>query len=1048
VSRTSAKKGGLELVEGVYEHLVTEALETELTSIAPLVPDFAALGDADAHILLARHVGREIERVLDGLPKKERTEQARMFAAKLMTHLASLASDDDVAALIREQAPAAPARRLTALFKTSSPQRPKTPLTTSSLLTRSRGEPPLGHELSREIETSDRVDVIMAFITVSGVNAIREALHGFALRGGRLRLLTTTFQGVTQVAALDELARLPGAQVKVSFDVRRTRLHAKAWLFHRRSELTTAYIGSANLTSTALGAGHEWMVKVCTGDLPHVIQQFEGTFETLWEDAEFESYRPEDEACRDRLSRALAQEQGGSAAGEQQLFLVAMRALPYQQEILDRLEAERALHGRRRNLVVAATGTGKTVIAALDYVRRAAAAGVRPRLLFLAHRKELLEQARTTFRHALQDRAFGELLVDTDVPEQWDHVFASIQSAASRGIVEKLGPAHYNHVIVDECHHMPAKTYQDVVPLLTPEVLVGLTATPERADGKSLLPDFDGHVAAELRLWHALDGQLLVPFEYFGISDGVDLRRVKWTRQGYDAEQLAQLYTGNTARADLVRHQLQQRVADMRRIRALGFCVSIEHARFMAQRFTECGVPALAVYGGSVERDDAQRRLREREVNILFVCDLYNEGVDMPFVDTLLLLRPTQSSTLFLQQLGRGLRLDPTSAKESCLVLDFIGQHRTEFRFDGVLSAITGIPRAAVRKAIEDGFPYLPSGCSLHLDRVARDVILQSLKASLGGARQLTKELREIIASRGGDRPRLATFLEQTGRELDDVYDAGGWSMLLHDAGALSLNAAESAKALEEGSKRLGWLQHVDEPERLRRYDELLHAALKHEPLALTAQDRTRVLMFDAQVQYRGVLRQPEAALAAVAASPALVQEYSELREVLEDRVGLFGQTLPVPEWPLALHRHYSRREVLTAVGYMEPGKKLIAHQGGILKLDGKRELLFVTLDKSGSEYSPTTRYRDYAISPDRFHWETQGAASVTRESGKRYVESPGNGNTFFLFVRSKPGDAFAFLGPVEYESHQGDRPIGITWRLTYAMPAALYGRYATLQPG
>lgn len=1037
MSRSTPKTPGLKLVEGVYEHLVTDALARDLEQTAQLEAQYVALDDADAHIALARHIGREIERALDALPKKDRTEHARAFAAKLVAHLATL-SEKDVAPLVAAQTPASPARRLHALYRTAPPDRPKTPLTTSSLLTRSRGEPPLGHELAREIATADHVDAIIAFVTVSGVNAIREVLHDFSRRGGRFRLLTTTYRGVTEIAALDELARLPGAEVKVSFDTRRTRLHAKAWLFHRRSDLNTAYIGSANLTSTALGAGHEWMVKVCTGDLPHVIQQFQGTFETLWADAEFESYRPDDDAMHARLANALSQQNSVSTA---ELFLIALRPLPFQQEILDKLEAERVLHNRRRNLVVAATGTGKTVIAALDYVRLAATTGVPPRLLFLAHRKELLEQARSTFRHALQDRAFGEFLVDNEEPTKWDHVFASIQSAASKDIIEKLGAGHFRHVIVDECHHVPAKTYQDVVPHLKPDLLVGLTATPERTDGKSLLPDFDGHVAAELRLWNALDGQLLVPFEYFGLADGVDLRRVKWTRKGYDAEDLAQLYTGNTARADLVRRQLHQRVADVRRIRALGFCVSIEHAEFMAKRFTESGIPSIAVYGSSTKRDDARRMLQEREVNVIFTCDLYNEGVDMPWVDTLLLLRPTQSSTLFLQQLGRGLR--HYSGKESCLVLDFIGQHRTEFRFDGVLSAVTGIPRAAIRKAVEDGFPYLPSGCSLHLDRVAREVILASLRVSLAGAKQLAKEIREITGD--GERPTLATFLDQTGRDLDDVYEAGGWTTLLHQAGALAATPSDDEADL---SRRLGWFQHIDEPDRLRRYDDLLADGLQRRSTSFSTQDRARMLMFDAQLQNRGVLRAAEPTVKAIAAYPALVREFSELREVLEDRVTILEQRFPVPEWPLALHRRYSRREILAAVGYMKPGDKIISHQGGILKLDGKRELLFVTLDKSGNDYSPTTRYRDYAISAERFHWETQSAASVTRESGKRYVESPANGNSFFLFVRPKPGNAFAFLGPVEYESHQGDRPIAITWKLTYQLPASLYDRYATLRPG
>src|SRR5690606_31737518 len=263
-------------------------------------------------------------------------------------------------------------------------------------------------------------------------------------------------------------------------------------------------------------------------------------------------------------------------------------------------------------------------------------------------------------------------------PRRYDHVFATVQSVRSKRLIERLGPEHFRHVVVDECHHIPAPSYRDVVSQLAPDLLVGLTATPERADRKSLLPDFDGHIGAELRLWHALDDQLLVPFEYYGIADDVDLRRVRWSRSGYDAAGLEAVYTGNDARASLIHRQLARRVSDLRSLRALGFCVSVAHAEYMAERFTSAGTPALALHGDSPAelRADAPRRLRAREVNVIFTCDLYNEGIDLPFVDTLLLLRPTESATVFLQQLGRGLRhFAGPPAKSSCLVLDFIGQH-------------------------------------------------------------------------------------------------------------------------------------------------------------------------------------------------------------------------------------------------------------------------------------------------------------------------------------------------------------------------------------
>jgi superfamily II DNA or RNA helicase/HKD family nuclease len=930
-----------------------------------------------------------------------------------------------------------PARQLMALHRGGVPERPSTPLAVSTLLTRNRAEPSLGHELAREIAIADRVDAVVAFVTVSGVRAILDALQTFARRGDglRLRLLTTVFQSITEGEALDQIGGLPGVEIKVSYDVRRTRLHAKAWLFHRDSGLTTAYVGSANLTATALGSGQEWMVKLCAADLPHVIDKFAGTFETLWRDPEFERYDPRSAGDRARLATALKAQ--GADAAPAVLTMLSLRAYPFQQEILDRIAAEREVHGRRRNLIVAATGTGKTVIAALDYARVTEAIGVRPRLLFLAHRREILVQARDTFRHALQDGAFGELLTGDDEPREFEFLFASIQSA--KDLLDRFGPTHFRYVVVDECHHVPAASYQSIVPRLQPDILIGLTATPERSDGQSLLPDFDGHIGAELRLWHALDRQLLVPFEYYGLADQTDLTAVRWTRHGYDLAALGEVYTGNHARAALALAQLKRRVSNLFGVRALGFCVSVEHAEFMAKEFSAAGLPALALHGGSPDdlRAIAPQRLRERSVNVIFTCDLYNEGVDLPFVDTLLLLRPTMSATLFMQQLGRGLR--HYASKATCLVLDFIGQHREEFRFDAVLSALTGVPRARLNRDVEQGFPFLPSGCTLQLDAQARDTILRSLQVALGSARRLAKELKDL-ATLGP--VSLKGFLDATGRDLDDVYgDNYGWTTLRGMAG---LEARD--EETEDLSRRLGWMTHIDEPARLQSYRAALAAAQKGEPLVFGPTEEVRMHMLEFLLEHRGTMRTAEESARYLVARPTIAQEMRELGEILEDRVGLSKDVYPVIEWPLALHRHYTRREVLAGVGFVKPGAPRTIVQGGIYKIpETKREILFITLDKSGSAFSPTTRYRDYAIAPDLFHWETQTVASVTRPSGRRYLESPANGWSFYLFVRANPGAAYAFLGPVLYQTHTGDRPIAITWRLQSGMPAGLFDEYATL---
>lgn len=1006
------------LREGIYEHVLTRGLDAALGRLGELRADVDAVDDAELARVLARHVAREAELRLRSLGSVE----AQIALAN--TLLGALASGDegDEGDETGDEEHVARAERLHAVYRAHPPARPTTPLGESTLLTRSSRDPVLGHELKAEIASADAVDVVAAFVTRGGTRQLWPELEALANRGGRLRVLTTVFTGSTELGAVEALARLPGAEVRVSFDVERTRLHAKAWLFTRDrggEDLHTAYVGSANLTHTALSSGQEWTIKASAADLPDVLRKFRGTFEALWNDPEFEPFDGS-EAAREKLRAALEAERGTAGPRPATVLPSAFRPKGYQRDILDRLVAERELHGHWRNLVVAATGTGKTVIAAFDYAGVCEREGTRPRLLFLAHRREILEQAMATFRRVLRDGAFGELWVDGEEPARFEHVFASVQTA-SRALESRVATDHFRYVVVDECHHLPAESYQRTMRFLAPRVLLGITATPERSDGRSLLPDFGGRIAAELRLWHALEKELLVPFEYYGLSDGVDLSQVKWSRSGYGAGDLEELYTGNEARVDVVVEQLRRRVGRVDRMRALAFCVSVGHAEYMAEALTKRGITAIAVHGqtDAEVRDAARGRLERREVQVVCTCDLYNEGVDLPFVDTLLLLRPTASATLFMQQLGRGLRLH--EAKTNCLVLDFIGQHRKEFRFDDIYEALTGIPKAKLEAAARAGFPFLPAGCVLELDAVAQKTVLASLKRQLPTADQLVRELQDLGASHaasGKHVPTLGEFLEASGRDLADVYKAGGYTELLGRAGLQEAPDEETSDL----SRRLGWLSHVDEPSRL----EVLRAAVSDAPFP--KEYERRLAMLDYQLHHRGELRDV-ATVRGYLNKPGIVHEVRGLVDVLDDRIGYAPDVYPVPEWPLALRRHYSRREIMAAIGFAKVGEKGRMPQGGILKLpEQQRELLFVTLDKTAKSFSPSTQYRDYWISDTLFHWETQGAASASKPSGKRYTESPGNGWRFFLFVRENTEATYEFFGEVRMKSWEGDRPIGVVW--------------------
>ncbi|MFM2152628.1 MAG: hypothetical protein RL199_1063, partial [Pseudomonadota bacterium] len=543
-------------------------------------------------------------------------------------------------------------------------------------------------------------------------------------------------------------------------------------------------------------------------------------------------------------------------------------------------------------------------------------------------------------------------------------------------------------------------------------------------------------IAAEVRLWSALDRQLLCPFDYFGLSDETDLSAVKWGRGGYDLDELGNLYTGDDRRAELVIAQFQRHRGRVHDARALGFCATVAHARFMARKFSEAGIPAAVVHGGSTEaeRGELPRRLERREVNVLFTCDLYNEGVDLPFVDTLLFLRPTSSPTVYLQQLGRGLRL--AAGKTSCLVLDFVAKaSRREFRFDRLLTAVTGIARGRLAEAVRTGFPQLPSGCSMRLDAVARGVVLQNLKESLqGGEQRLRRELVDA-SRRHGPEVTLAQFLEDTGRPLEDVYDVGSFTSLRVAAG---LDGAALDDREKDLSRRLGRLLHADDPAQLR---------LMQAPSVglASAEGCLRLLMLGYQLwdtasdtfEAVEVVRRLEH-------SPRLARELSVLAERLEDGVALAPVGRLPDAWPLQLHRCYSRREILTATGLWTGSAKRLS-QAGVERVgpNGEDELLFVTLVKDEKRFSPTTRYHDYAISRELFHWQSQGRTGEDSRFGQRYRT---NGARFWLCVRRAAGEPFRFLGAVRYVRHEGSKPMNITWRLSTPMPAAHFDAFASLR--
>ena len=925
-------------------------------------------------------------------------------------------------------------------------ERPATSLTRSFLFTNSQKDVSMVHELTKEIASSDRIDFLISFIRFSGLQLLLPALRLFTARGGHLRVVTTTYMGATDPKAIEVLAALPHTEVRISYDVKETRLHAKSYMFYRESGYSTAYIGSSNLSHAAIAEGMEWNMKVTAQDQPHIIDKMRATFETYWHSEDFTPYEPKKD--EEKLRTAIDRERGRSSEKNAPTYAFDIQPYPYQQAILDALDTERRGKDRWYNLVVAATGTGKTAISAFDYRRFAASRKEGTRLLFIAHREEILKQSLSCFRQVMKDPDFGALAVGGYRASHVEHLFMSIQTLNSQRFFEKMDPHYYDMIIVDEFHHAAAKSYQHLLTHFHPKILLGLTATPERMDGGDILSYFGGHIAAEIRLPDAIERRLLCPFHYFGITDPVSLAKIKWTGGEYDVRELERLYTAEAAlasqRARAIGDALLRYTADIRDVKALGFCVSKKHAHFMADYFNQHGIPALVLDADTpaAERNAARGRLAEGDLRILFVVDLFNEGVDIPSVNTVLFLRPTNSMTIFLQQLGRGLRL--SKGKDCLTVLDFVAQASRKYDFSRRFASLLGKHHVIIKKEIQEGFPHVPKGCAIQLEEQAQKWVLENIASRLRKNEYYIEMVKELYAATGS-RPTLSDFFRATQVEPAVFYNGTRtYTRLLMDAEILpALPVTDLEEALRKSMSRT---LSIDSP----RWISFLRRAYEEIPKSLTPIEKKYLRMWAITLFPNGQKdspKDPTLAITRFEKEPALKEEITELLDFLYERIDIIPQKAKIP-YPCALEVYdsYTRDQIFAALGFAKPA----SIREGVKYLDSANsdtvtkptDIFLVTLNKSQKEYSDTTLYEDYSIDRHLFHWQSQSTTTPESKTGQRYLSQRETGGIVLLFVRSAKQDAYrnamayTFLGTAKIGSHEGSQPISIIYRLDHPIPA------------
>lgn len=1039
------------LHQGIYEEVITEKLKRDLENLNPEMEiGRAPLDVEEARKMLSSYISAVTRRALKFVRDREADDHESLLKQietcnDIITTLSHRLEEQEYESLkITEEGEVlmhiySKMNSVRSIQQQETP-RPVTPISESSLFTGSHYEPSMLGELQKEIMSADSIDMLVSFIKWSGIRIILEQLKQFTDEGGRLRIITTSYMEATDFKAVEELSQLKNTEIHISYDVKRTRLHAKAYLFKRDTGFSTAYIGSSNLSNPALTSGLEWNVKVTEKDSFDVLKKCEATFESYWNDAEFKYYDPDHDQATLRYALQKSESQ---VAEHRATYVMDIRPYFYQKEILEKLEAERDIHQSYKNLIVAATGVGKTVISAFDYKRFRRQNGGQARLLFVAHREEILRQSIDTFRAILKDPNFGDLLVGQHQPDSFEHLFLSIQSFHRKKLHEHIESGYYDFIVVDEFHHAAATSYQTMLEHFEPEVLLGLTATPERMDGESILSYFDDRMAAEMRLTEAIDQKLLSPFQYFCVSDTVDLSKLTWSRGGYDTKELENVYTYNDLRSSHIVQSVEKYVADVHETKGLGFCVSIAHAQYMADYFSRHRLPSLALFGGSskTEREDAKQKLASGEIRFLFVVDLYNEGVDIPEVNTVLFLRPTESLTVFLQQLGRGLRLHED--KDCLTVLDFVGQAHRNYPFEDKIRALVGQSKHSIRHYVENGFTHLPKGSFIQLEKQAKEYILRNIKASANTKQNLIAKLRTFEADTGKTLT-LPHFLDHHHMSLLEFYGGNknrSFTRMLVEADVTSDFDYEKEKWL---TSRLTNLLHLDS-------EKWLSFLLRYIDGEIEGNDEEKQKMLS-MFYYSFYQHHPKKqGFTSIAEGLERVLEHPRFREEIKQILIVRYEALDEREieprfnftTPLKVHNRYTTAQVMAGLNHFSEDQSPAFREGVKHFKELDLDIFFITLNKSEKDFSPSTLYEDYAINERLFHWETQSKVSESSPTGQRYIHHRENNHKIALFVREYKKEKgsiaspFVFLGTANYVSHSGNSPISFVWELDEEMPSS-----------
>jgi superfamily II DNA or RNA helicase/HKD family nuclease len=928
--------------------------------------------------------------------------------------------------------------------------------------------------LKYEMLTADSVDFMVSFIRMSGLQLIIRPLLELEKRNIPVRIITSTYLGITEVKALKKLMQFSNVQVKM-IDTQTESFHTKAYMFHRNSGLNTVIIGSSNLSHSALINGHELNVKLPDTSFLPIYEQTKWIFDQIWNseeavtlDSEFIRYYSEFIEAKRKLENFRKKEMIAAETKEHYQIKQSIKPNAMQEKALRNLQHTRK-NGNNKGVIIAATGTGKTYLSAFDVK-----AFNPKKLLFIAHREELLDNAIKTFQRVIPKKEiFGKI---TATVKEFDkpYLFSTVQSLHKDEILKRFKRDEFDYIIIDEFHHAEAPTYRKVIDYFQPKFLLGLTATPERMDGRDVLALCDHNIVYEIRLREALEANLLAPFHYFGVSDHtVDYSKIPLKNGFFDEDALVKALKTNE-RTDFIIEMINTYGYHGDRMIGLGFCTNIEHAKYMSEEFNKRGYHTTYLTGEhSIDyREKVIKQLEDENhpLELIFTVNIFNEGIDIPKLNLILFLRPTESSTVFIQQLGRGLR--KVEGKEFVTILDFIGNYQKSFVVPLALSGQLNhkaFDKDSLRVAVTHEFADLPAGSYVDLDPITQKEILDRIDSIKMNSTDMLKSLYQQFKNELGRAPEILDFLyyEQSPSLMFFIYKYQSW-----------VKTKEKMNDVNELDRKILGHQLMSEiVERLENqfpikwpYDFIiLELAFLQKNVSYADVVKQLEKRFATKIdleKHKTLIRQSMARLA----NPYKKQKWSfgkvvddqfvlnddileimqdtEFYQYLKDRIDYgiieFRRTYHPERFlakgeKLVLYQNYTRNDLIFL---FEAGVKEGSWREGVSRV-GNHYFLFVNLNKS-EKVEEHLQYKDYFIDQQHFHWQSQNQTSHESSVGQNYIYHKERSIHIHLFVRKFDQMhgmtlPFMYLGEVDYVSSYGDKPMNIKWRLHHPVPEDLY---------